>query len=132
MWTLAISRWFISSAFQAAEEVRVLMAVPFSQDQRWSVLSLRRSGPERDDPLRFDREHDAHFPGADRGIGVAACIFLSHAVHVVHRAFRGTMDYATAYFHPKVGTIRHKDCGKTSSLHIAGLLPIRSGVHAHI
>src|SRR5712691_4353487 len=33
MWTLAISRWCVSSAFQAAEEVKVLMEAPFSQDQ---------------------------------------------------------------------------------------------------
>src|SRR5882672_6740191 len=29
MWTLAISCWCVSSAFQAAEEVKVLMEIPF-------------------------------------------------------------------------------------------------------
>src|ERR1700751_5707153 len=97
MWTLAISRWCISSAFQAAEEVRVLMEVPFFQGQdvapvpnvtthSGSIVNMTRTSPVR-----------------TGGIGVAARIFLGHAVHVVHRAFRGTMDHADAYFHPKVG-----------------------------
>src|SRR5437667_8062113 len=33
MWTFAISCWCVSSAFQAAEEVKVLIAAPFSQAQ---------------------------------------------------------------------------------------------------
>src|SRR6185295_6051375 len=68
------------------------------------------SGPKYDDPLRFDREHDAYFPGADRSIGIAAGIFLGHTVHMVHGARSGVLDHATAYFHPKVGAICQKDC----------------------
>src|SRR4029450_1173241 len=126
LWTLAISRWCISSAFQAAEEVRVFMEVPFSQNQdvapvpnvttrSGSIVNMTRTSPVR---IGVYVSRPVYF--------LAMLCMWSIAPSVVLWITRPRISIQ------KEGPSCHKDCGKIPSPHIACFLPIRSGVHAYI